>query len=184
MARSVLFVEAPKNHLSLKGPRKPSRGKHCRGGRELYGNGLCQQQTVPAICDHQPDLLCACWWGRTLPAIKAHSLNTGEDESDRLRIENNVLSTVFENRLIFAPLSRPRRILDCGYGTSDWAAQVAAQHPLCAVSCLVPCLMLHCCHGRKLFQPKNPIKYWFRYNTRRFAVRLGWFNGQSVPLNA
>lgn len=68
------------------------------------------------------------------PDQRNGSLNKGEDESERLRIENNVLSRVFENRLIFAPLSRPRRILECGYGTSDWAAQVAIQHQRCEVS--------------------------------------------------
>jgi len=57
-----------------------------------------------------------------------------EDEISRLILENDVLNRlVFDGRLIFPPLSRPRRILDCGYGTANWAASVAAQFDRCEV---------------------------------------------------
>lgn len=35
----------------------------------------------------------------------------------------------FDNRLIFPPLNRPRRVLECGYGTAAWAIAVAEQYP-------------------------------------------------------
>lgn len=44
-----------------------------------------------------------------------------------------VLSIVFENSLIFPPITRPRRILECGFGVGDWAIEVAEQHPSCEV---------------------------------------------------
>ncbi|KAM3067417.1 hypothetical protein ACMFMG_011567 [Clarireedia jacksonii] len=59
--------------------------------------------------------------------------NLVQDEMERLRIESAVFNRVFENRLIFPPLTRPRRILDCGYGTADWAVDVARQNPRCEI---------------------------------------------------
>ncbi|KUJ06271.1 UMTA methyltransferase [Mollisia scopiformis] len=56
-----------------------------------------------------------------------------EDEIERLNISHNVLSRVFDGRLIFPPISRPRRILDCGYGTGAWAGEVAERFPRCEV---------------------------------------------------
>ncbi|KAF4631398.1 hypothetical protein G7Y89_g6735 [Cudoniella acicularis] len=56
-----------------------------------------------------------------------------EDELERLDIMNNVLNRVFDGRLLFPPLSRPRRILDCGYGNGSWAVEVADQNPRCEV---------------------------------------------------
>lgn len=56
-----------------------------------------------------------------------------EDEVERLHILNNVMNTVFEGRLIFPPISRPRRVLDCGFGTASWATAVAEQFPRCEV---------------------------------------------------
>ncbi|KAF3811556.1 hypothetical protein GCG54_00001884 [Colletotrichum gloeosporioides] len=44
-----------------------------------------------------------------------------------------LFSIVFENSLIFPPITRPRRILECGFGTGDWAIEVAQQHPSCEV---------------------------------------------------
>lgn len=40
---------------------------------------------------------------------------------------------VFENRLIFPPVPRPRRILECGSGSGAWAIEVAEQYPECEV---------------------------------------------------
>lgn len=41
---------------------------------------------------------------------------------------------VFDNRLVFPPFQRLRRVLDCGYGSGLWAAEVARQNPNCQVS--------------------------------------------------
>ncbi|KAH6663497.1 S-adenosyl-L-methionine-dependent methyltransferase [Halenospora varia] len=56
-----------------------------------------------------------------------------DDEIERLLAMHNVLTRVFDNRLIFPPLPRPRRILDCGHGSASWAIEVAAEHPRCEV---------------------------------------------------
>ncbi|KIN08384.1 hypothetical protein OIDMADRAFT_110979 [Oidiodendron maius Zn] len=58
---------------------------------------------------------------------------TDEDEIERLQMMHNVLHRTFDGRLIFPPLSRPRRILECGYGTASWASGVAEQNPQCEV---------------------------------------------------
>ncbi|KAK6606048.1 UMTA methyltransferase [Botrytis cinerea] len=56
-----------------------------------------------------------------------------EDELERLRVWHAILNRVFDNRLLFPTLGRPRRILDCGYGTASWAVDVATQNPGCEV---------------------------------------------------
>ncbi|KAI0150435.1 S-adenosyl-L-methionine-dependent methyltransferase [Xylariaceae sp. FL1272] len=56
-----------------------------------------------------------------------------EDETIRLRIQHVVLSMLFDQRTIFPPVTAPRRVLDCGFGTGEWALQVAWQHPRCEV---------------------------------------------------
>lgn len=43
---------------------------------------------------------------------------------------------VFDYRLLFPPLSEPKRVLDCGYGSAAWAIEVAEQYPDCEVRCL------------------------------------------------
>ncbi|KAI1823120.1 S-adenosyl-L-methionine-dependent methyltransferase [Xylaria intraflava] len=42
-----------------------------------------------------------------------------EDETLRLRIQHGVLTMMFDNRSIFPPVSSPRRVLDCGFGTGE-----------------------------------------------------------------
>ncbi|KAI1116905.1 S-adenosyl-L-methionine-dependent methyltransferase [Nemania sp. NC0429] len=56
-----------------------------------------------------------------------------EDETLRLRIQHRVLTMMFDNRFIFPPIDAPRRVLDCGFGTGEWALQVAWEHPRCEV---------------------------------------------------
>ncbi|KAF6841990.1 UMTA methyltransferase [Colletotrichum plurivorum] len=62
-----------------------------------------------------------------------------EDEMERLQMMHIVLSIVFENSLIFPPITRPRRILECGFGVGDWAIEVAEQHPSCEVVAIDIC---------------------------------------------
>ncbi|KAI1816895.1 S-adenosyl-L-methionine-dependent methyltransferase [Poronia punctata] len=56
-----------------------------------------------------------------------------EDETIRLRIQHVVLTKMFDNRFIFPPIPTPRRVLDCGFGTGEWALQVAWEFPRCEV---------------------------------------------------
>jgi tRNA G46 methylase TrmB len=46
---------------------------------------------------------------------------------------HNVYLRVFDDRLIFPPFNRLRRVLDCGYGSGSWAADVAERNPDCEV---------------------------------------------------
>ncbi|KAB8235331.1 S-adenosyl-L-methionine-dependent methyltransferase [Aspergillus alliaceus] len=56
-----------------------------------------------------------------------------EEEAERLELQHQVFSKVFDNRLIFPPIPRPRKVLDCGYGTASWAIEAAERHPECEV---------------------------------------------------
>ncbi|EKJ77281.1 hypothetical protein FPSE_02556 [Fusarium pseudograminearum CS3096] len=61
---------------------------------------------------------------------KVNSENDGSrDEISRLEVMHGVLSGLFDRRLIFPPIRSPRRVLDCGCGTGDWAMEVATQYP-------------------------------------------------------
>ncbi|KAF5673783.1 methyltransferase [Fusarium heterosporum] len=52
-----------------------------------------------------------------------------EDEISRLEVMHGVLNCLFDERLVFPPIRSPRRILDCGCGSGDWAMEVATQYP-------------------------------------------------------
>jgi ubiquinone/menaquinone biosynthesis C-methylase UbiE len=56
-----------------------------------------------------------------------------QDEIDRLQYMHEIFNMMFDNRLIFPPIPRPRRILECGSGSGAWAMEVAEQHPECEV---------------------------------------------------
>ncbi|KAK4644405.1 hypothetical protein QC761_304520 [Podospora bellae-mahoneyi] len=56
-----------------------------------------------------------------------------DDEIERLHYQHELFNMVFENRLIFPPVPRPRRILECGSGSGAWAIEVAEQYPECEV---------------------------------------------------
>lgn len=42
---------------------------------------------------------------------------------------HSMFRTVFDNRLVFPPVSRPKMILECGFGAGDWSVDVAEQYP-------------------------------------------------------
>ncbi|KAJ5604607.1 hypothetical protein N7510_009761, partial [Penicillium lagena] len=56
-----------------------------------------------------------------------------EEEAARLEMQQRVFHRIFDHRLIFPPISQPRRVLDCGHGSASWAAEVAEQYPDCEV---------------------------------------------------
>ncbi|KXX77354.1 Demethylmenaquinone methyltransferase, partial [Madurella mycetomatis] len=56
-----------------------------------------------------------------------------DDEIDRLQYMHVIFNMMFDNRLIFPPIPRPRRILECGSGSGAWAMEVAEQYPECEV---------------------------------------------------
>ncbi|KAJ5407866.1 hypothetical protein N7509_001749 [Penicillium cosmopolitanum] len=53
--------------------------------------------------------------------------------SQRLDEEQRVFQRIFDDRLIFPPIRRPQRVLDCGHGSASWAVEVAEQYPDCQV---------------------------------------------------
>ncbi|KGQ06984.1 hypothetical protein BBAD15_g7709 [Beauveria bassiana D1-5] len=92
------------------------------------------ESTIP-LDEEYRDTLEYC--GRT---FHKYSLETGtyfapvdEEEIERLELMHNVLSKVFDNRLIFPPMVTLRKILDCGCGAANWAVDVAEQYPDCEV---------------------------------------------------
>ncbi|CEL01449.1 Putative UMTA methyltransferase family protein [Aspergillus calidoustus] len=56
-----------------------------------------------------------------------------EDEAERLELQHRIFSRVFDGRLIFPPIRRLQKVLDCGYGAGSWAIDVAEQNPDCEV---------------------------------------------------
>ena len=56
-----------------------------------------------------------------------------QDEIERLHYMHGIFNMMFDNRLIFPPIPRPRRILECGSGSGAWAMEVAEQYPECEV---------------------------------------------------
>ena len=56
-----------------------------------------------------------------------------QDEAERLEIQHRVFQRVFDDRLVFPPIPRLRRTLDCGYGAGSWAVEAAEQYPNCEV---------------------------------------------------
>lgn len=57
-----------------------------------------------------------------------------DEEEERLEIQHRVFQRVFDDRLIFPPVPRPRRVLDCGYGAGSWAIEAALRYPECEVT--------------------------------------------------
>jgi hypothetical protein len=61
-----------------------------------------------------------------------------QDEIERLQYMHGIFNMMFDNRLIFPPVPRPRRILECGSGSGAWAMEVAEQYPECEVGKITP----------------------------------------------
>jgi hypothetical protein len=55
-------------------------------------------------------------------------------EADRLEVQHQVFNIVFDDRLVFPPLSDLQAVLDLGYGAASWAIAVADTYPDCEVS--------------------------------------------------
>ena len=60
-------------------------------------------------------------------------------EAERLENQHRVFSLMFDQRLIFASMTRVRNVLDCGYGTASWAIEVAEAYPDCEVRSSASC---------------------------------------------
>ncbi|KAJ5671155.1 hypothetical protein N7507_000282, partial [Penicillium longicatenatum] len=56
-----------------------------------------------------------------------------DEEAERLDAQQQVFQRIFDNRLVFPPIRRLRRVLDCGHGAASWAVEVAERHPDCDV---------------------------------------------------
>ncbi|KAM5429848.1 hypothetical protein McanMca71_004307 [Microsporum canis] len=56
-----------------------------------------------------------------------------DEEIERLELEQQVFSRVFDDRIIFPPIQQLAKVLDCGYGSGAWAVEVAEQYPNCEV---------------------------------------------------
>ncbi|KAJ5728698.1 uncharacterized protein N7483_003206 [Penicillium malachiteum] len=56
-----------------------------------------------------------------------------KEEAQRLDDQQKIFQKIFDDRLIFPPIRRLRRVLDCGHGAASWAVDVAEQHPNCEV---------------------------------------------------
>ncbi|KAJ5172805.1 hypothetical protein N7492_005398 [Penicillium capsulatum] len=65
-----------------------------------------------------------------------HRIYTGpidDEEAQRLDDQQQVFQKIFDDRLVFPPIRRLRRVLDCGHGSASWAVDVAEQNPDCEV---------------------------------------------------
>ncbi|CAJ2508882.1 Uu.00g139080.m01.CDS01 [Anthostomella pinea] len=52
-----------------------------------------------------------------------------EQEQQRLDLQHMMCRKVFRGHLALAPIDRPRRVLDFGTGTGNWAIDFATKHP-------------------------------------------------------
>ena len=66
--------------------------------------------------------------------IRKKRLTFLQNEIELLAIQHQVLSLVFNGKLVFPPIDTTGCILDCGYGAASWAIEVADAYPDCTVS--------------------------------------------------
>lgn len=73
-------------------------------------------------------------YGRTYHAYRAGSYAFPNDvpERERLSLQHNVITRLFNGKLFFAPLNEgypPRKILDIATGTGEWAIEIGDRFP-------------------------------------------------------
>jgi ubiquinone/menaquinone biosynthesis C-methylase UbiE len=71
-------------------------------------------------------------------------------EETRLELQHDLLLRFMGNRLYLPRVDNPRRILECGYGTGEWAVAVAEEYEDCEVS------TCHIAYWRRYDQPSIP----------------------------
>ncbi|KAK2795450.1 hypothetical protein FQN52_005216 [Onygenales sp. PD_12] len=60
----------------------------------------------------------------------AYFLPNDKREQDRLDLQHSIYRGVLNGHLYLAPIgANPKRVLDLGTGTGNWAAEFAEQHP-------------------------------------------------------
>lgn len=67
------------------------------------------------------------WFGRqwmTIADLPAYMYPNDSMESDRLDLQYGALKTLHDDKIYFAPLKDPRRILDIGTGTGIWPIEM------------------------------------------------------------
>lgn len=73
----------------------------------------------------------------SISPTSAFDLNVSDQtqrEADRLDLQHHLLRITYANKLFFAPLVNPRRVLDVGTGTGIWAVDFADDFPDCQVT--------------------------------------------------
>jgi len=56
--------------------------------------------------------------------LPAYVLPNDDMEVDRLELQYQALKTLHDDRIYFAPLKDPKRILDIGTGTGTWPIEM------------------------------------------------------------
>lgn len=64
-------------------------------------------------------------------------LTESQREADRLDLQHHVLCLTFNSKLYFAPIEKPRNVLDVGTGTGIWAIDMGiyASSPMRSTTC-------------------------------------------------
>lgn len=89
-----------------------------------------------------------------------------EQELDRLDMQHHIFKLVWDGRLFFSPLHRPRHILDIGTGSGIWAMEMGKPLilPFTYLDIPLPLYM-----QRPSFQiPKSPEQISLRFNQQKF----------------
>ncbi|KAH6687974.1 UMTA methyltransferase [Plectosphaerella plurivora] len=95
---------------------------------------MSDDETVPLDEEYLPTVFQD---GREYQQFALQNLHYFEpiDDHEMVRINDlhNVLMLALNNRLLPSELTRPRKILELGVGTGDWAVEVAKTYPACEV---------------------------------------------------
>lgn len=70
-------------------------------------------------------------YGRTYHSYKegTYLLPNDGDEQDRLDMQHEAITTLLDGKLAWAPINKPKRVLDIATGTGIWAIQFARKNP-------------------------------------------------------